>query len=215
MNGDNQFGAVLSRTESWHAVTETMSSPEEIVMKTPFHIDMMVSWLHEDTEMTAGNTEHSIIGTAALHFVSNVPSTCTVMLCEGDPPQPAEFDNWTEVRTRTACSFGCAQVAKVFLPILWFPQHHNLMSPIRKHQVIVECGFNILLNLAFAYLRHPSCRWRHPRPFFLLLVVLEGSSSVPIHSSLLLRVLCSHGLQQRHVGGYFVARLPFECLVNS
>jgi len=186
VNGHNQFGAVLSGTESWHAVTETISSPEEIVMKTPFHIDMMVSWLHEDTEMTAGNPEHSTTGTAALHFVSNVPSTCTAMLRAGDPLESAEFDNWTEVRTRTACSFGCAQIAEMFLPILWFPQHQNLMPPIRKHQAIVESSFNILLDLAFACLRHPSCRWRHPCPVFLLLVVLEGSSSVPVHSSLLL-----------------------------
>jgi len=87
MNGNNQFVAALSGTESWHAKTGTIPSPEEIVMKAPFHIDMMASWLDEDTEMTAGNPKHSIAGTAALDFVSNVLSTCTVMLREGDPPE--------------------------------------------------------------------------------------------------------------------------------
>jgi len=73
-------------------------------------------------------------GTAALHFVTNVPSTCAAMLCEGHPSESAEFDNWAEARTRTACSFRCAQITEMFLPILLFPQHQNLMPPIRKHQ---------------------------------------------------------------------------------
>ena len=159
MNSNNEFGAVLSCTESWHAVTKTTSSPEQIVMQTPFYIDMMVSWLHENTEMTAGNAKHSIVGTAALHFVTNVPSTRTAMLCKGQSSESAEFHNWAEVRTGTACSFGGAQLTEILLPVLWFPQHQNLMSPIRKHQVIVESSFNILLDLAFTYLRYPSCRW--------------------------------------------------------
>jgi len=93
VNGNNQFVAALSGMESWHAVTETIPSPEEIAMKAPFHIDMMVSWLDEDTEMMAGNPKHSIAGTAALDFalVSNVPSTCTAMLHEGDPPESLQL----------------------------------------------------------------------------------------------------------------------------
>jgi len=90
VNGHNEFVDVLSGTESWHAVTETIPSLEEIVMKTPFHIDMMVSWLDEDTEMTAGNPKPSTVGTTALHFVSNVSSACAAMLCKGDPLESAE-----------------------------------------------------------------------------------------------------------------------------
>jgi len=80
MNGHNEFVAVLSRTEPWHAVTEPVPSPEEIVMKTPFHMNTMASGLENHTEMTAGNPKHSTVWTATLHFISNVSSACTAML---------------------------------------------------------------------------------------------------------------------------------------
>ena len=76
---------------------ESLPSPEQIVMKTPLDVHMVIAGLQKNTKVSTRNAKGTIIRTAALHFIANVSSILAVMLNKGHASESAEFDDWAQV----------------------------------------------------------------------------------------------------------------------